>query len=54
MGRWCAGSWDRVAPRDHAFAMTPEVFRRLKPETQRLYEERTPPIVYVPGKPANI
>ena len=37
-----------VAPRDHGFAMTPEVFRRLSPATQRLYTERTPPIVYVP------
>ncbi|PAW79972.1 MAG: hypothetical protein B9S32_01190 [Verrucomicrobia bacterium Tous-C9LFEB] len=30
------------------FAMTPEVFRKLNPETRQLFKKHTPPITYIP------
>ena len=30
------------------FAITPEAFRKLKPETRRLFKKHTPPITYIP------
>ena len=30
------------------FAMTPEAFRKLGPETRKLFKKHTPPVVYIP------
>jgi class 3 adenylate cyclase len=30
------------------FAITPEAFRKLKPETRQLFKKHTPPITYIP------
>ena len=30
------------------FAMTPQVFRKLQPETRKLFKKHTPPITYIP------
>ncbi len=30
------------------FAMTPEAFRKLAPETRKLFKKHTPPVVYIP------
>jgi class 3 adenylate cyclase len=30
------------------FAITPEAFRRLKPETRTLFKKHTPPVTYIP------
>ena len=30
------------------FAMTPQVFRRLSPETRKLFKKHTPPMTYIP------
>ena len=30
------------------FAITPEAFRKLKPETRKLFKKHTPPITYIP------
>jgi class 3 adenylate cyclase len=30
------------------FALTPEAFRKLMPETRRLFKKHTPPVVYIP------
>ena len=32
----------------HGFAMTPEVFRKLKPATRKLFKKHTPPVRYIP------
>jgi hypothetical protein len=31
------------------FALTPEVFRKLNPETRKLFKKHTPPVVYIPS-----
>lgn len=31
----------------HGFAMTPQVFRKLDPETRKLFKKHTPPITYI-------
>jgi hypothetical protein len=30
------------------FAITPEVFRKLTPETRKLFKKHTPPVTYIP------
>ena len=30
------------------FAMTPQVFRKLEPETRQLFKKHTPPMTYIP------
>jgi hypothetical protein len=30
------------------FALTPEVFRKLAPETRRFFKKHTPPVYYIP------
>ena len=30
------------------FAITPDAFRKLKPETRRLFKKHTPPVIYIP------
>ena len=30
------------------FAITPEAFRKLKPETRKLFKKHTPPVTYIP------
>ena len=32
----------------HGFAMSPQVFRKLEPETRKLFKKHTPPITYIP------
>lgn len=32
----------------NGFAMTPQVFRKLAPETRKLFKKHTPPITYIP------
>lgn len=31
-----------------SFAITPQVFRRLEPETRKLFKKHTPPVTYIP------
>ena len=38
-----------VAAPDHGFAMTPQVFRKLRPETRALFKKHTPPVTYIPA-----
>ena len=34
------------------FAVTPEAFRKLSPETRKLFKKHTPPVIYIPtGEP---
>ncbi len=40
-------------PHRSEFAITPEVFRRLKPETRTLFREFTPPVVYLAKEASN-
>jgi hypothetical protein len=30
------------------FALTPEAFRKLTPETRKLFKKHTPPVFYIP------
>jgi class 3 adenylate cyclase len=32
------------------FAITPEAFRKLNPETRKLFKKHTPPVVYIPTR----
>ena len=34
--------------RSSGFAMTPQVFRKLEPDTRKLFKKHTPPITYIP------
>jgi len=34
--------------RPSGFAMTPQVFRKLDPESRRAFKKHTPPITYIP------
>ena len=35
------------------FAMSPEVFRKLKPDTRKLFKKHTPPVRYIPVEEAH-
>jgi hypothetical protein len=35
------------------FAITPEVFRKLDPETRKLFKKHTPPVTYIPSGQAH-
>jgi len=35
------------------FAITPEAFRKLKPETRSLFKKHTPPVTYIPSTHAH-
>ena len=37
-----------VVMRSRGFAMTAQVFRKLSPETRKLFKKHTPPISYIP------
>ena len=39
---------DIYAAFEHGFAMTPQVFRKLRPETRTLFKKHTPPVTYIP------
>ncbi len=34
--------------KSNGFAITPQVFRRLGPETRKIFKKHTPPVVYIP------
>ena len=34
--------------KSNGFAITPQVFRKLGPEMQKIRREHTPPVVYIP------
>ncbi len=37
-----------IAAFDHGFALTPQAFRKVRPETRALFKKHTPPIIYIP------
>ena len=37
-----------VTLKSNGFAMTPQVFRKLDPDTRKLFKKHTPPITYIP------
>ena len=34
--------------KSNGFAMTPQVFRKLGPDTRKIFKKHTPPVVYIP------
>jgi len=36
--------------KSRGFAMTPQVFRKLSPDTRKLFKKHTPPVTYIPAE----